>query len=282
MASNIFQFLKQEAINGFPDPVGGFNINEFRTTAFRNGVLKNNLYLVRFSPRSGAPRELIYFTDSVSIPMIDSDTQAIQRYGYGPLEYVPFRPVFAPMSMNFIVDSSNQNLVNYTADYMSKLFPFMGYKTMSARSNPLAGGVAAGAYEVAYKDDYAFDIEVYVYNETQQSVLIYTFRDCFAKNMSGLDLNWNDTNQLARVTVQFVYTDFGVNASNLLIADGLNAISGLQAALKFKTIPEALNAIQYPATIIDSINVSNAENLVSSTVNSVGSAITNLASAVIP
>jgi hypothetical protein len=248
-----------------PDSMDGFSINEFKSIVLKNGLLKNNLYLVNFQ-QAPFPSGLFFFTESVNIPAIDMDTQQIHRYGYGPIEQVAFRPVFTPMTMSFFVEATQENVLAAMINNISAISPFMNYTTMSSPVSVSGTNTSATPYEVAYKADYSFNLEVYVYNEQQDKILIYTFRDCFARTVSGIQLAWGSENQLLRADITFSYTDYSILAADSIVApsgegDNIESINNLQNILGQSSLSDTFNSIQNPLSVLNAININNASSL---------------------
>jgi len=264
------------AINS-PAPLNGFSINEFKSNALKNGVLRNSLYLVELlSP--GYPQSLMYFTDSVTIPSVDFATQVVKRYGYGPVEYVPYLPVFQNLQMSFIVEAGQENALNVGLRRMSAIVGFQNYSTMNSLSttaldigNPetvtQSTAISSSPYEVAYKRDYEFTIKVYVYNEQQDAILIYTFNQCYARYVGGIRLAWGDNDTYLRADITFQYTDYYIESSTNPISDALGSLAGLTTALGLGSQSSTFNALKYPVGIVSALNVFNASSITSETPN---------------
>jgi len=252
-------------------PTEGFDINEFKHNVLRDGYLKPSLYLVKFSAATKTfGRNLIFYTDSVNLPPADVATSKVLRYGYGPEEDVITRPVFAPMSIKFLVAANSKNALTAAMNYMNGTTNFMNYRSMN--DNTTLFGSSGNPYEVAYKDDYRFGLDVYVYNDVDQNILTYTFRDCLAKTVGGISLGWGSTDQLISTDVTFLYTDFTVQTAGLssnLSGSNINALGLLQSVLGFASLSQTVSAIQYPQSVADAINVSNGGSITSGFVNPV-------------
>ena len=235
--------------------LNGFDISEFKATVLKNGLLKNSLYLVNFQAAAGLPNNLMFYTDSVTIPTVDLDSMQVARYGYGPVEQIPFRPVFTPLTMEFMVDASQDNVMNAVINSMSRTVSFMNYKNMSDTSNAKIYGGAAGnntktspyPYEVAYKGDYEFTLQVFVYNENQDKILVYNFLKCYCRELGSVTLGWGTNDSLLRVTVRFDYTDFSIVGQDVNSTDGIDqTVSTVQTQLGFSSLSQLANALQQP------------------------------------
>ena len=242
----------------------GFDISEFKSVALRRGIAKKNLYLARLSPISGLSWNLMFFTDGVNLPTIDLDTMQIRRYGYGPSEAVPFRPVFAPLQMTFIVENSQRNVITQALSSISSITQFMNYDTM--QDNIVnSRGVLCNPYEVGYKGGYEFDVEVFVYNEIGDTIIQYVFRNCFIKNIRDIQLGWNQNDQYMQVGLTFNYTDYSITSlGNPLEAAASNLINGVVNTLQTDAY-NAINIITSPFSAASNalVNLANAGNILS-------------------
>jgi hypothetical protein len=233
-----------------------FNISEFTTNVLsKQGLLKPSLYIVNIKNHKNA-RDYSFLTEAVAIPTVGMDTQAIRRHGYGPVEYVPFRPVFQDsIRMNLITQSSKANILSDFLIEISNISPFMNYNGMSASSGGLFVGGGTHPYEVQYKKEIEFDIDVMIYNENQKDIMTYTFKNCYAKQVGGIDLGWGNTDQYVRTSVDFAFTDFGidsapkiltsfnVNPATKIYLDGINAQIEASAAASAALTPERIAQI---------------------------------------
>ena len=191
----------------------GFNISNFKYNALTSGLLRPTLYDVLIKNHTKA-KEYSFLTENVALPSVGMDTQAIRRYGYGPLEYVPFRPVFQDsVRMNLITQSSKSNVLSDFLIEISNISPFMNYGNMKSQFAQSGNYANPSPYEVQYKKDIEFDISVMIYNEKKEDVMTYTFKNCYAKQIGGIDLGWGNTDQYVRTSVDFAFTDFGIDAA---------------------------------------------------------------------
>jgi hypothetical protein len=58
-----------------------------------------------------------------------------------------------------------------------------------------------------------FDITVTIYDEKSNEVMTYTFKNCYAKQVGGVDLGWGNTDQYIRTSVDFAFTDFSIDSA---------------------------------------------------------------------
>lgn len=246
-----------------PVPLSGFNIAEFKASALNNGVARQNKYLVKISPMSGLPWNLLFLSEVASIPEIDIESNEVQRYGYGPREYMPLRPIFGPLQINFITTSDASNILNATMNRLNYMTNFQGYKTLSDTNTN-----GASPYEVAYKGDYEFQIDIYVYTETQETVVQYTFNNCFVRTIGGIGLGWAQNDSYISCPVTFQYTDSTVKTSLYAeFVDGINSIMSIGTPQGVIGAIENFTGNFVPNGIANALNISNAATIARGALN---------------
>jgi hypothetical protein len=187
----------------------GFNISRFKSAALSPGLMRPTLYDVTITQLDN--RVYQFLTEAVALPTVGVDTQAIRRYGYGPVDYVPFRPVFQDsVRINLITQASKANALTQFLNSVSEISPFMNYKTMGTEESKI------NAYEVKYKKKLEFDMLITIYNElgeVKSDIMMYTFKQCYAKQVGGIDLGWGSNDQYVRTSVDFAFTDFSIDSA---------------------------------------------------------------------
>jgi len=236
----------------------GFDISAFKTQ-LHNGLVKPSLYQVDFTSSATLSNKLSFFTDNFNIPSIDLDTQMIRRYGYGPIEYVPFRPIFGPISMSFMVEAEQENVLYDVIGTMSATSPFMNYNTLND-GVPLFGG-AGSPYEVAYKGDVVFNLSVYIYNESQQKITTVSFRDCFVKSIGSINLSWASTDQYLKTDVTFIATNYSISTADA-DSSGNAGLSNIGT-----THPQSSSPSQF---VNDTQNIASASQIAATTITNPG------------
>ena len=183
----------------------GFNISKFKSMALSPGLMKPTLYDVTINRLDKVYQ---FLTEAVALPTVGVDTQAIRRYGYGPVDYVPFRPVFQDsVRISLITQASKANALTQFLNSVSEISPFMNYNTMGTSVSKI------NAYEVKYKNKLEFDMKITIYNEESNPVMFYTFKECYAKQVGGIDLGWGSNDQYVRTSVDFAFTDFSIDSA---------------------------------------------------------------------
>lgn len=195
-----------------------FKLNDFMASISTRGVLKASRYIVSFSPPTYVRNvsgmigtdTLSVRCDSVQFPGMSLATiDGPPRYGYGPNESVPYNVTMDDITCSFIVDAGSE-IHKFFYTWLSSIVNIQGKGGKSLTS---ANGVVPGfqAYEVGYKDNYAVDLTVAVYDSTDKKVMEAKVYRAFPKLLPSVDFNWGATDEIVKLVVPFSYVDFEVN-----------------------------------------------------------------------
>jgi hypothetical protein len=161
------------------------------------------------------------------------EEENIRRYGYGPVEKVPYGVQFSDVSMTWLVDSKSE-IIDFMHQWMNTIVShdspgISGDGTTISNSSyrDKLGGYSP--FEVGYKDAYTNPIvRIYVYNRQQQVVTEYEMFDVFPMNIQSINLSWSDENQIQKLTVNFAYVNMRMKApqkvSDQVSYDNLEAL----------------------------------------------------------
>ena len=205
-----------------------FDINSFRAEIIENDVLPSHSYLVTFAQfRSGVGPEvgplndfvinkrntLMMRCENVVLPTPSLlEEENIRRYGYGPVEKVPYGVQFSDVSITWLVDK-NSEIIDFMHQWMNTIVMHDSPNTLMSPNFARTGLEAYAPFEVGYKDAYANPIvRIQVYNRQQQTVTKYEMYDVFPMNIQSINLGWADENQVQKLTVTFAYTNMKVEA----------------------------------------------------------------------
>ena len=217
-----------------------FDINSFRSEVSSNDVLPSHSYLVTFAPfRTGFPENtpltefvtnkrntLVLRCENIILPTPSLlEEEAIRRYGYGPVEKVPYGVQFSDVTMTWLVDSKSE-IIDFMHQWMNTIVMHDTPNALMSGSTTRQGLQNYKSFEVGYKDAYANPIvRVYVYNRQSQKVTEYELYDVFPMNIQSINLSWADENQLQKLTVTFSYTNMQVKAPLKTTEKQLNNIA---------------------------------------------------------
>lgn len=193
----------------------GFNVETFKSSISKNGVMRNNKFLVRMpyprgmngkSALTNTSRYLELWCESTNIPGVSLATNEIRRYGYGNIEKKPYVAVNNDVNFSFISDG-NSDIWSFFQQWIRMIVNYdMRYGINADRNN----GVLAGQkpFELGYKYEYVSDIEVIVFNENGKDILTVILREAYPTFVGDVQLNWGDTNNIARIPVTMTVYDW--------------------------------------------------------------------------
>lgn len=205
-----------------------FDINSFRSEIINNDVLPAHSYLVTFAPfRTGFPENapltdfvtnkrntLVMRCESVILPTPSLlEEENIRRYGYGPVEKIPYGVQFSDVAMTWLVDKKAE-IVDFMHQWMNTIVSHDSPNANMLQTADFRNGLDGySPFEVGYKDGYANPIvRIYVYDRTNLTVTEYELFDVFPMNIQSMNLGWADENQIQKLTVNFAYTNMRVKA----------------------------------------------------------------------
>lgn len=208
------------------DTQRGFSIGVFKAEMANKRLMRPNLFHIEFSLPPGlfqtrtfddniqTTKTLEYWCEATSLPGYVINTYQGQRYGYGSIEQRPLLPAYSEMAFNFIFDSETLNY-DLFYDWMNIIIN----TNMSQGPNELTGEVNTGAFtagqlvgmvpfELSYKQDYATDTSIIVYDQEGIAKKKLTLRESFPKSIGEIGLAWADNNTYMRLPIVFAFTDW--------------------------------------------------------------------------
>lgn len=223
---DVFGQTKYEDIPGGPQrtrSAGTFNIQEFRTNITRgaDNVLPTHSFLVTFPRMNWVDSDLLRKYDierlltmrceNVIAPVMSFlQENIVRRYGYGPLENVPYGVNSQEFTLQFIVDKDST-----IPEFFEQWMNFIINRDSFGGANMLNTQNGRDPYEVQYKDTYVAPmVNIQVYDRNQTNVMSYKIYDVFPNNIQSINLNWSDADQLMRLNVSFSFTDFRLITQN--------------------------------------------------------------------
>lgn len=197
-----------------------FNLQSFQSNVKENGVLHGNRFIV-VMPRLESLAEdsnnredkLTLSAEAIVTPgmSLASADGLPPRYGYGPVEGRPYGALFDPVTITFMIDGHG-SVYKYFYEWTNLIVNYHARGQSMAMKN-ITNNIAP--YEVAYKDDYCKDIEVYVLEPhhkperaTTEHVMKYKFFRAYPRSLPQLNLAWREQNEYLRLPITFDYTDF--------------------------------------------------------------------------
>jgi hypothetical protein len=186
------------------------NINDF-LTSFKTDLARP----CRFNVAIPIPMKLMgYYNtaqklslrcESSQLPSVTFET-ATQKI-YGPVEYYPYLKNYNECTLTFLV-SGDMNEKSFFDTWMELINP-------------------STTYDFPYKMDYATQVVITQYDVAGKETYSISLNDAFPVSVNQLDLDWNDTNSVHKLSVVFVYktwdstslSDVGMNLLGAAVGD---------------------------------------------------------------
>lgn len=194
-----------------------FKLNDFMASISTKGVLKSTRYLVTFNPPAYLRNQGLIGTDTLSLrcdsvqfPGASLATiDGPPRYGYGPIETIPYNVTMDDITCSFIVDAGSQ-IHKFFYTWISSIVNFRagGGTNLKDARGPVANHVA---YEVGYKDNFTVDLSIDVYDSTDKKVMQAKAFKAFPKLLPSVDFNWGAQDEIVKLVIPFTYVDFQVD-----------------------------------------------------------------------
>lgn len=201
-----------------------FDVNKFKAALNGNGGVARPAH---FAVTMGTPKvltglsnttkQLGFFCEATELPGLSLETSVAHRHGYGASEKMPFNAQFDDLPMSFIGDSGGA-IWGFFAEWSRQIIGFG------------AGGTGwnDSQYEIAYKDDYVTDINIFTYDVTGKKVIQVTLMDAYPILLGKPQLAWSASHEYMRIPIQLTYVDWKkkIATSNDLANSLLTSLSG--------------------------------------------------------
>lgn len=187
---------------------GSFNINSFMSDISARGVLRTHSFMVNIVPpvplrdRWTDARNILIRCEGASLPAANFQMAELFRHGYGAQESSPHNIQFEPVNLTFLLDGKSE-IYSFWYEWLNAI---MNFNRSSGLNTPDRYG--KDPYEMSYKDDYATEIKILIYNENADAVIQSTLTEAFPLGMPEVPLNWNNTNEVMRINIPISYRDY--------------------------------------------------------------------------
>lgn len=238
----------------------GFDIEEFKSAIGTRGVLPTNLFLVTITPFSSEintamnretldPRSLSFFCMKTSLPGVDLALETNMPLGTGPVENFPHRAIFTDIELQFIGDAKGQ-ILSFFHNWLNTIVNFDDRRASDK------------FYRVAYKESYICNINITVFDHQSNKILEYSLFDAFPYRINQIDMDWNNTNSMMNIGVNFQYKTWASDRIPISDAASSFGLSNIQKLMKLGTIAQTISAIKRPQSVGDAINLVNNASIV--------------------
>ena len=191
------------------------NINQFvAKQSQNNGYMRTNRFRVRMTAPSiligqaNIARDVEFYCEAAQLPGYQVMTSDVRRWTYGPSEKRPFAPNFIQVALTMNVDGDMANW-NYFNVWLQSIIPHdRGYNGGINLASQHGNGNKV--YELSYKSEYAVDVNVDMYRTDGSIARTTNLIEAFPSNVNGINVGWNDNNQVAQFVVYLDYLDWDI------------------------------------------------------------------------
>ena len=218
-----------------------FNINRFRAEIETHGVLRTNTFEAGFplpeylrelkSPLGITEDRMLLRCETAQIPGMAWNTlEGVPRIGYGPIEGIPYSPIYDDVTLTFLTDS--KGLVHklfYT--WFNTIVNLQSVGQTALKDNNRGPTTRAwNPYEVGYRNLYTTILNIFVYDTAaiavgenrglsdrelaRKKVMTITLFNAYPKLMPSIDMSWSSNDDVVRLPIPFSYTDFAITYEN--------------------------------------------------------------------
>jgi hypothetical protein len=151
-----------------------------------------------------------FLCDSAMLPGKSLQMLEYRPQGYGKISKIPYDIAHGPMSLRFMLDNDHR-VLNFLEYWMQEIINTSGefegsQSTFKNRTS----------YELNYKKNYSTTIAIQFFAEGDPDNFIeYTFMDVYPMQLGSLQLAWDQTDQIAKLDVEFSYSSYSVFRGSL-------------------------------------------------------------------
>ena len=198
------------AICGKGGRIMAFDINVFRSQVLGStGFLQTNKYDVNvvpgaLVPNAGDTQDMMFRCVNATLPGVGIRTSDNNRHGLGIIEKMPYSGAYTDVTLSFICDKGG-SVYNFWYGWINTIFAVNGEET----GHTISGNYY---YTANYKDDYAGEIDVIVYNNQGDPSLTYQLLKAFPVSINDSPLGWGDNNNLLKLTTTITFREWNLTS----------------------------------------------------------------------
>ena len=203
-----------------------FNIDSIKANIENNGYLKNHSFEVIIAPppvlqnRSvnilgtatnvrNIINNLSFRIEQVRAPGISLAMTQVSPLGYGVTYPMPHSAQLQDISFSILVDGFGE-IWQFWYNWIRSIFEFSGND-----SNRVGTANRLPVYTTEYKQNYATIMQIVVYDMFGNAIQRINLHDAFPSAMREVQLAWNDSQNLMRLSVSISYSEFTIVGSAL-------------------------------------------------------------------
>ena len=243
-----------------------FNLNSFIGSLQEvNSVQQPSRYLVEIGAPGWATskqnelRTLSFFCDAVNMPGATTMMSEFKKQGYGTFDRRPVSLIMPDLTLSIMLDSRGNNL-GFFQQWMTEV---QNINISQGQQTEVNG---AAPFQVRYRGNYISTIMITTFDMAGTPITKMTAYECFPSVLGDVALGWNQTDEIARVSVNFQIRSWNVETLEGTAAAEPRALSGFEQLIRIGTAAKTLKAsLKTPTSVGDVINVvSNSQTFLQS------------------
>ena len=206
-----------------------FNISTFKSNIEEVGYLKTSHYKVIITPpqilltntisgnngESSAlqiTNDIQFRTQRFSLQGIDIKTANVRRYGVGPIQKYALTSEFNEFTFSVLCDR-NSEIWNFWYEWSKIVFNASG----NSNTNNPNGINTFSKYYAHFREEYATPTQVELYTQDGELSMTYIFEQSFPVAVSGINLDWKETNQMITLNIAMAYKEHRIENLSTVI-----------------------------------------------------------------
>lgn len=197
-----------------------FTLDQFRSRVVNDGLAMGNQFMVHIHPyikslsqqegelkgdikvgaASSIGRLIPFFAHAAETPGYNVQTTQHRRFSVGPMYTYPLANVNGEVTIVFYVDHQGK-ILDYFHRWMNSVFDFQIVDRSSV--------AAANPYTVGYKNEYATEIEVSLFQRGINCFQQYVLRHAWPVAVGSMQVDWAN-HDILRLSVRFAYDSFSL------------------------------------------------------------------------
>lgn len=269
LAQGAAGFIPSKTPEAKAETAVGFNINNMKSVITkRNGISRTSHFRIIIATPpwlrsqqggTGIMQDIPFLCDSAVLPGVNLTTSEIRQIGYGAIERRPDVPMFTELPLTFI-STGDGEVFKFFHRWIQNVIN-IGTSDRASSSTTHNG---AFLYETQYASNYRTTIHLYHYNEVGEQLMVYTFNDAYPIGIGDVPMSWSSTDEIVRLPVQFVYTNWHCDTFEVGKMDSTRGSSSsiLQKITSIASVVSTISNMRTPTSIMDAFNqLGNLKNV---------------------
>jgi len=187
-----------------------------------NGFWQPNRFVVEIYPRetcSETVRKSVvdtkFLCSSAALPGVQIITSDHRRQNMGTFDRRPFGVQVTDIPLTFFIDQRGV-ILNLFRTWTNDIINYK-YNAGKGGEHSKIGG--RQLFEIAYRDSYLCDIDIYCMDQKQENILRYHLYEAFPMQVGDVTTAWAETDSFGLLAVQFTFRTYDVEVMDPKMVD---------------------------------------------------------------